>query len=165
MTTTITAEIEAIIHKLRVRLMDQIRRSELLAIEDIGRSRIVAAITSDTAVLTQASNMLCFSVQGLVLIFFVAIYVAYLSFAAFALSVVIVGAAGTIFHFSNRRLAAEKAAAAEQEGRLFDRVGDFLDGFKEVQAQHRAQRRFVRRRRRCVENRGQHQNTQPERNL
>src|SRR6185312_9114552 len=84
-TITTTAEIEAIIHKLRLRLTDQIRRSELLALEKIGRSRIVAAITSDTAVLTQASNMLCFTVQGAVLIFFVAIYVAYLSFAAFAL--------------------------------------------------------------------------------
>ena len=44
-TITTTAEIEAIIHKIRMRLMDQIRRSELLSIEDIGRSRIVAAIT------------------------------------------------------------------------------------------------------------------------
>ena len=55
-TITATAEIEAIIHKLRVRLMDLIRRSELLEIDKIGRSRIVAAVTSDTAVLTQAST-------------------------------------------------------------------------------------------------------------
>ena len=48
-----------------------IRRSELLEVEKIGRARIVAAITSDTAVLTQASNMLCFTIQGAVLIFFV----------------------------------------------------------------------------------------------
>src|SRR5271170_7163623 len=54
-TITATAEIEAIIHKIRLRLMDQIRRSELLEIERIGRSRIVAAITSDAAILTQAS--------------------------------------------------------------------------------------------------------------
>ncbi|HEY2841446.1 MAG TPA: hypothetical protein VGJ26_19970, partial [Pirellulales bacterium] len=65
-TITATAEIEAIIHKLRVRLMDLIRRSELLEIDKIGRSRIVAAVTSDTAILTQASNMLCFTVQGAV---------------------------------------------------------------------------------------------------
>src|SRR5262245_18726390 len=70
-TITTTAEIEAIIHKIRIRLMDQIRHSELLSIEDVGRARIVAAITSDTAVLTQASNMLAFTVQGAVLIVFV----------------------------------------------------------------------------------------------
>src|SRR6202042_3253711 len=49
-TITATAEIEAIIHKLRTRLMDMIRRAELLELEKIGRSRIVAAVTSDTAV-------------------------------------------------------------------------------------------------------------------
>ncbi len=131
-TITATAEIEAIIHKLRLRLMDRIRRSELLELEEIGRARIVAAITSDTAVLTQASNMLCFTVQGAVLIFFVGLYVAYLSLAAFALTVVIVAGAGTIFHLKNRRLAAQKGESASWERRLFDRLTDFLDGFKEV---------------------------------
>ena len=131
-TITATAEIEAIIHKLRLRVIDQVRRSELLAMEGIGRSRIVAAITSDTAVLTQASNTLCFTVQGAVLVFFVAFYVAYLSLAAFAMTVVIVTAAAMIFHVKNRRLIVEKQESAQWERRLYDRLTDFLDGFKEV---------------------------------
>ena len=131
-TITATAEIEAIIHKLRLRVMDQVRRSELLAMEAIGRSRIVAAITSDTAVLTQASNTLSFTVQGAVLIFFVGIYVAYLSFAAFAMTVVIVSGAAAIFHVKNRRLIVEKRESADWERRLYDRLTDFMDGFKEV---------------------------------
>jgi putative ATP-binding cassette transporter len=131
-TITATAEVEAIIHKLRVRLMDLIRRSELLEIDKIGRSRIVAAVTSDTAILTQASNMLCFTVQGAVLILFVGLYVAYLSIVAFLLTVVIVSGAGTIFHYKNRRLSEQKGESAAWERRLFDRLTDFLDGFKEV---------------------------------
>ena len=131
-TITATAEIEAIIHKLRVRIMDLIRRSELLEIDKIGRARIVASVTSDTAVLTQASNMLCFTVQGAVLIFFVGLYVAYLSITAFLLTVVIVSGAATIFHYKNRQLAEQKAESAAWERRLFERLTDFLDGFKEV---------------------------------
>jgi putative ATP-binding cassette transporter len=131
-TITATAEIEAIIHKLRVRLMDLIRRSELLEIDKIGRSRIVAAVTSDTAILTQASNMLCFTVQGAVLILFVGFYVAYLSIVAFLLTVVIVSGAATVFHYKNRRLSEQKGESAAWERRLFDRLTDFLDGFKEV---------------------------------
>ena len=46
---TTTAEIEAIIHNLRLRLMDYVRRSELLAVEGLGRATIVGAITRDTA--------------------------------------------------------------------------------------------------------------------
>src|SRR5436305_8136897 len=74
-----TVEIEAIIHNLRVRLMDHVRHSELLPLDSIGRAEIVAAITKETATLTQATNMLSFAGQGVVLVFFVAIYVAYLS--------------------------------------------------------------------------------------
>jgi len=131
-TITATAEIEAIIHKLRTRMMDLIRRSELLELERVGRARIVASVTSDTAILTQASNMLCFTVQGAVLIFFVGLYVAYLSLAAFLLTVVIFSGAATIFHYKNRRLAEQKGESAAWERRLFDRLIDFLDGFKEV---------------------------------
>ena len=131
-TISATAEIEGIIHKLRLRIMDRIRRSELLELDDIGRARIVAAVTGDTAILTQASNMLCFTVQGAVLIFFVSFYVAYLSFVAFALTFIIVVGAAAMFHMKNHRLAAQKAESAAWERRLFDRLTDFLDGFKEV---------------------------------
>lgn len=131
-TITTTAEIESIIHKIRLRLIDLVRHSELLPIEDIGRARIVAAITSDTAVLTQASNLLAFTIQGAVLIFFVAIYVAFLSLAAIIITIIVVVTAGIIFHLKNKRLAAQKQEAAAWERRLFDRLTDFLDGFKEV---------------------------------
>jgi putative ATP-binding cassette transporter len=131
-TITATAEIEAIIHKIRLRLMNNIRNSELLEVERIGRARIVAAVTSDTAVLTQASNMLCFTVQGAVLIFFVGLYIAFLSLTAFTLAVVIIFGAGLVFHYKNKRLSAQKSESAAWERRLFDRLIDFLDGFKEV---------------------------------
>jgi putative ATP-binding cassette transporter len=117
---TATTEIEAIIHRVRVRLMDQVRQSELLPLDRIGRAEIVAAVSKETAILTQASNSLAFATQGLILLLFVAIYVAYLSLLAFALSVIIVG------------VAAARREAAEWENRLFNRLMDLLDGFKEV---------------------------------
>jgi putative ATP-binding cassette transporter len=131
-TITATAEIEGIIHRLRLRIMDQIRHSELLALDKIGLARIVASVTGDTQILTQASNMLCFTIQGAVLIFFVSFYVAYLSLAAFLMTFVIVFGAGIMFHLKNQRLSAQKAESAAWERRLFDRLTDFLDGFKEV---------------------------------
>lgn len=127
-----TVEIEAIIHRLRVRLMDEVRRSELLPLDEIGRAEIVAAITKETTTLTQAVNMLAFAGQGVVLVFFVAIYIAYLSPLAFALSAVIVGAAGAIFHFRSREVAARTREATKWDNLLFDRLIDLLDGFKEV---------------------------------
>jgi putative ATP-binding cassette transporter len=129
---TTTAEIGAIIHKIRVRLMDYVRRSELLPLEMIGRAEIVSAITGDTAILTQASNMLAFAVQGSLLIVLVTAYVAYLSFLAFVLSIVIVGVGAAVFHAKTKQHAVEMREAAGWENRLYDRLSDVLDGFKEV---------------------------------
>jgi len=129
---TATAEIEAIIHKLRLRLMDHVRHSELLPLESIGRGEIVGAITKETATLTQMSNTLAFAAQGAVLIFFVALYVAYLSLLAFTLSIIILGIAAVLFHARSRQLAMASHEASNLEHRLFDRLMDILNGFKEV---------------------------------
>jgi putative ATP-binding cassette transporter len=117
---------------MRVRLLDYVRRSELLPLETIGRAEIVSAITGDTAILTQASNMLAFAVQGALLITLVTFYVAYLSFVAFVLSVVIVGTGAAIFHSKTKQHAVDMREAAGWENRLYDRLSDVLDGFKEV---------------------------------
>jgi len=58
--------------------------------------------------------------------------VAFLSVAAIVTTIVIVSIAATIFHLKNRRLVAEKQQSAAWERRLFDRLTDFLDGFKEI---------------------------------
>ena len=127
-----TVEIEAIIHKLRVRLMDEVRHSELLPLDEIGRAAIVAAITKETTTLTQATNMVAFAGQGVVLVFFVGFYIAYLSLLAFAVSVVVIGVAGVIFHIKSRQVAAGTREAPTGTTGLFDRLIDLLDGFKEV---------------------------------
>jgi putative pyoverdin transport system ATP-binding/permease protein len=48
------------------------------------------------------------------------------------LTFVIITGAGFIFHYKNKRLSAQKSESAAWERRLFDRLIDFLDGFKEV---------------------------------
>ena len=129
---TTTAEIGAIIHKLRVRLMNYVRRAELLPLEMIGRAEIVSAITMETTTLTQASNTLAFAVQGALLIILVMGYVAYLSFFAFVLCIVIVGVGAALFHSKTRQHAVEMREASTWENQLYDRLSDVLDGFKEV---------------------------------
>src|SRR4051812_36412864 len=54
---TATAEIEAIVHRIRVRILDEVRQSEMATIETIGRSDIIVAVTEDAATLTQAATV------------------------------------------------------------------------------------------------------------
>ena len=114
------------------RILDAVRQSELISLDEIGRAEIIAAVTEDTATLTQAANLLAFMVQGTVLIFFVALYVAYLSFIAFVLSVIIIGAASALYHSGNQDRIDGAREAANWERRFFARMSDVLDGFKEI---------------------------------
>jgi len=66
------------------------------------------------------------------LILLVTIYVAYLSFLAFALTLLIVGTGAALFHSKTRRLAVEIREASKWETRLYQRLNDLLDGFKEI---------------------------------
>jgi putative ATP-binding cassette transporter len=125
-------EIEALIHRLRVRLMDYVRHSELLGLEEIGRARIYAAVVGQTDSLRQATTSLAFTMQGAILVIVVAIYIAWTSLAAFALSVLVIGLATAIYFVKSRQLAGDLQAAAEWQNRLFGRLTDLLDGFKEV---------------------------------
>ena len=129
---TTTAEIGAIVHKVRVRLMNYVRRSELLPLERIGRAQIVTAITMETTTLTQASTTLAFSVQNGILLILVTLYVAYLSLLAFVICILIIAFGIAISQLKARQLTSKLSEAATWENRLYDRLSDMLDGFKEV---------------------------------
>ena len=156
-----TVEIEAIIHKVRVRLMDQVRHSSCFRSMPSG-ARKSSPPLQETGTPAQATSMLAFAGRGVVLVFFVAICIAYLSLLAFALSVAIVCLAGLIFHMKSHQVAAGTQEAADWDNRLYDRLMDLLDGFKEVRL-NRSRSSDLRRYRRGIENRSQHQDTHAER--
>ena len=127
-----TAESGAIVHRIRVRILDEVRQVELSTIEAIGRSEIVRAVTEDAATLTQASNVLAFGLQNVALVVFVAIYVAYLSPIAFLLSVIIISVASVLYYAKTTERAKDLREASRWETQLVTRMSDLLEGFKEV---------------------------------
>jgi len=129
---SVTAEVEAIIHRLRTRLMEQVRDTELQQLESIGRAELVGAVTGATAALTIAANMLAFVGQTVLLVILVGLYVAYLSPLGFLISVAVMAVAAAVYHLKGKHLASGRAESAKLASQLFDRLGDFLDGFKEV---------------------------------
>ena len=142
-----------------------IRRSELLELERIGRARIVAVDHQRYRDADASEQYALLYGAGRGAVFFVGLYVAYLSLVAFALTFVIVTGAGLIFHHKNRRLSAQKGESAAWERRLFDRLTDFLDGFKEVRLNAARSNDLFDDALRSLEDSGQHQNPHPGRNL
>lgn len=127
-----TREVEEIIHKLRIRLIEKIRTADLIPLERIGRSFIYASINKDTLTLSQAAQSLVVGAQSAILTLFTLLYIAWLSRVAFAVCVAFTLAATWFYAKNLKSLNAELQEAAAEENRLFDLLTHLLSGFKEV---------------------------------
>jgi putative ATP-binding cassette transporter len=129
-----TAVFENVIDKLRVRLSEKIRDSELNEFEHIDRNDIYNRLTQDTTVISESQGVLTASLQATVLVIFVAIYMAMLSWAAFLITVALI--AGGLFMFSLYDQAIRKVwiTAAVAENQMLRLVSHVVDGFKQIKA-------------------------------
>jgi putative ATP-binding cassette transporter len=127
-----TAEVEHVVHRLRLRLTGKLRNAQLSTLEKLGPGVLYAAIGKDTQTLSQLASVLTNAAQSVVLIFFGALYLAWLSPMALAVATGFVALAGGMYLLKSRQLNQALSDSGQLENRLFDRVSDFVDGFKET---------------------------------
>lgn len=130
--STATAEIEKILDRVRVRIADKVRRSDLRPVERLGQTVIFAAVTKETQAISQAATLIIMSAQAAVLIVFTALYVAYLSMVAFVLTTAVAVTTSVLHVRRARQMSAAMHDLSRQENELFESLRNFLDGFKEV---------------------------------
>jgi len=126
------SELEGMLHRLRLRIADQVRRADLITFERTGRADIYSAIHRDTSTLSQASFVILDGLQSALLLFFTALYIAWLSAAAFVLMVVFVALALSIYFRRRTALRDTIRDANQEEDRLWEVLSGLLDGFKSV---------------------------------
>jgi cyclic peptide transporter len=127
-----TRLIEEILSKIRLRLSDKIRKADLLSLETIGNTPIYNRLTQETVVISTSGPTLIFSVQSMVMLFFVSIYVATLSMMAFIL-ILIVMVTGIGYYLYNHKILATKMEQSNlSEMSFFESLTDLLEGMKEA---------------------------------
>jgi putative ATP-binding cassette transporter len=125
-------EIEKIIARIRLGLSDKIRRSDLHAVETLGRAQIYASVNTETLALSRAIQPIMIACQSVLLVLFSLVYIFMIQAVAFFLTLIIC-AAGIATHFKNKKqLVYELEHATAKENELFDVMTQLLDGFKEV---------------------------------
>lgn len=125
-------EVETLIHRLRLRIMERVRAADLAAMQQIGRAPIYAAVAQETQSISNSLPVLVVGGQQAVLLIFVSLYLAWLSFVAFLMAGLF-GLLAIAFHLGRlRRLKEQSDALALQQGRLFEGLRGLLAGFKEV---------------------------------
>lgn len=127
-----TGEIEEVLNRIRVRIADKIRHCDLRPLEEIGRASIYSSIQKQTTTISQSAIVLVISAQFAVLIFFTALYVAWLSKAAFVLTAVSVTLVALVFLRRGKQLRARLRETIERENDLYDSLTHQLEGFKET---------------------------------
>ncbi|PWC90787.1 hypothetical protein TSH100_01780 [Azospirillum sp. TSH100] len=125
-------QVEEMIHRLRVRLLDRARHAEFLDIEEIGRSEIYAGISRETQILSQAAPNIVIGVQSAVLVLFTMTYMLALSTTAFVLSAVFTALGAAIHMSRSGEVKQHLRDAYTRENELVEGFNDMLDGFKEV---------------------------------
>lgn len=131
--TAVTQEIEQILHRVRTRLADKIRRADLLRLEKLGRAEIYAVLQRETLSISAIGKPLVTVFQSLLLLTLTLLYIAYLSPWAFVYVASILIGASAFYILGKRRLSASLREVLHRENKVFETLNHVLDGIKEVQ--------------------------------
>ena len=135
---TLSSLIEALLREMRIRLVDKIRRAELLGLESVGTSEIYEQLTQQTNEVSSSAWPISMGVQAGVMLACSVLYLAYVSLPALLLTIVVYGGTATLYYFRERISQQLLQATSKTRIQLLDVLSDLLRGFKE--ARFRTQR-------------------------
>lgn len=124
--------IEDIMNRMRLRMLNKVRFSELSTVEKMEQGTLYNRITQQTQTISQNAPMTMDMLQGGIMLFFTMFYVMYLSLTAFG--IIVASSVIAYFLYERRRLALEElvTAANKQELEIYDSLDYVLSGFKEI---------------------------------
>jgi putative ATP-binding cassette transporter len=130
--TRSVAAINRALQRLRLRLADKVRRSDLRFIEQHGGIGGYAALSQDAGVVTQGAVILVSIAQSLLLLVVVSIYLLAISPASLLAMLIVYAVLTPMYISSWNRTRGELLEADLKEGLLLDQFNGLLRGFKEL---------------------------------
>ena len=132
-----TIVIEGLIKKVRTRITNKIRQSELLFFENIEKSHIYTRINQDTNFISQSALLIINSCQSALILVFCLFYIAWLSKVAFFITVGAIIAAVIIYLMYRKEVNHLLQGITDKETELFESLTHIVDGFKELKVNRR----------------------------
>ncbi|MBV8308797.1 MAG: cyclic peptide export ABC transporter [Planctomycetaceae bacterium] len=127
-----TQVVENMVMRMRVRICDKLRKSELMTVERLDRPEVFTKITQDTNVISQSAFVIIEASEDLIMLLCCLIYLAWISMAAFLVTIIGAGLANYAYFYHLRSVHQELKAVAEKETELFGFLSYILYGFKEL---------------------------------
>ena len=143
--TKAAEQIEAIIHRVRMRIVSQLQFCELLDVEHLGRTVIYSGIARHMQTLSQSASTVTIAVQMAVLILFPAAYIAYISLTSFITLVAFMTVALIVYWRKSYSVRTDLRSALETDNDVYATIDELLDGFKEAKLREAKARAIIAR--------------------
>lgn len=130
--TRAAEQIEEMIHRVRMRIVDRLQDCELLDVEHLGRAVIYSGIARHMQTLSQSASTVTIAVQMAILILFTTIYIGYLSMISLLTLVGFMSVALFIYSRKSFSVKNDLRGTLEMDDAVYTTIDDLLDGFKEA---------------------------------
>lgn len=124
--------VEEVLLKVRKRISDKLRHTELEFIERYGHAHIYNCLFQDTLQISQSSTVVFASIQAAIMLFFAMVYIAWLTPEGFLLTVGAIALGAWVFVLKRSVIIRDINEATRHEALFFDALGHTLEGFKEI---------------------------------
>ena len=128
----ILAMSEEVVSKIRIRLANKLRRTELRFVEGEKKSRIYSVIIQDTQVISESYPHLANTLDACFSIFILIFYILFMSVTGFLLTVICIFLMYRIFFSYYGKVKKDLAKARLKETDFLDSLSDIISGFKEI---------------------------------
>jgi putative ATP-binding cassette transporter len=115
-----------------VRVFGKIRHADLEVVEALGHGELYTRITQNTNVVSQSGLILVNAAQQSFVLIFCLLYIAWLSKAAFLVTVTIIGIGVVVYSRHAQSLQELLQSLTDREAELIDTLAHMVDGFKEI---------------------------------
>jgi len=134
--TQATIALEVAIRKVRVRIANKLRHTELLFIENTGRGEIYTSLTQDSNIISQTALYLISAGQSTIVLIFSLLYMAVLSSLSFWISVIVISLTLYWYFATHKKVSDTLQTATQKESQFFNTFNHILEGFKEIKINH-----------------------------
>jgi putative ATP-binding cassette transporter len=123
--------VESAIRRVRTRIADKVRHSDLQTLERMGASSIFNSITQDCLQISTSAPVIMNALQSAVMLVFALLYILYLSTLGFMITTVGILLAALVYEISRRKVLATLKNTSQKEREFFSIVDHIVNGFKE----------------------------------
>jgi putative pyoverdin transport system ATP-binding/permease protein len=128
----VTLIVEGVVRTVRLRLIDKVRRSNLQAIESIGRAPLFNLVSTHANTISRASTVIISGATSFVLVICAFLIILWLSGVAFLITLATLAFIVAIFWMNQKRIAAALSEVTATDNRFVHGFEELLDGFKEL---------------------------------